>query len=256
MCAQKSRKDNQSPMSRIPEQKVMAFLQARMGSTRLPGKVLMSIHGQTILERVIRRLRASRAIDEVAVLTTGLHEDDAVVAEALRLNARIYRGPERDVLTRFYEAAEQFQPDIIIRATADNPLLDMGSIDRIVQALRSEELDWCMERELPYGAAVEALTAEALAKVHYKAKEPHHREHVTLYIKEHPDEFRQSLLFPPEALRCPEVRITVDTPEDILFMDQLIGMLPQGDPPPPLEEYLPLALSVPQERECKALAVF
>jgi spore coat polysaccharide biosynthesis protein SpsF len=244
-----------SPVNQLQSKYVMAFLQARMGSTRLPGKVLMPIHGQSMLERAIRRLRASTAIDEVAVLTTRLREDDVVVAEAQRLNAQIHRGPEQDVLTRFYEAAEKFQPDIIIRATADNPLIEIDSIDRIVEALCSKGLDWCMEKDLPYGAATEALTAAALAKVHFKAKESHHREHVTLYIKEHTEEFRQLLLYPPDLLRYPQVRITVDTPEDFLFMDQLIGMLPKRRRPQPLSEYLPLALSILPERECKAFAL-
>jgi spore coat polysaccharide biosynthesis protein SpsF len=234
---------------------VMAFLQARMASTRLPGKVLMRIHGQSILERAIRRLRASSAIHELAVLTTCRREDDAVVAEALRLNAQIYRGPEQDVLARFHEAAQKFRPDIIIRATADNPLIEIGSISRIVEALCSKGLDWCMETGLPYGAATEALTAEALTKVYLMAEEPHHREHVTLYIKEHSEEFRPLWLLPPDLLRFPQVRITVDTPEDLLFMDQLIGTLPQRDQPLPLEDYLPLALKILHERECKAFAV-
>jgi spore coat polysaccharide biosynthesis protein SpsF len=255
MREHKPQKSNRSSVNQLQSKYVMAFLQARMSSTRLPGKVLMQIHGQSMLERAIRRLRASPAIDEVAVLTTRLREDDVVVAEAQRLNARFYRGPEQDVLTRFYEAAEKFQPDIIIRATADNPLIEIGSIDRIVEALCSKGLDWCMEKDLPYGAATEALTAEALTKAHFKAEESHHREHVTLYIKEHTEEFRQLLLFPPNLLRYPQVRITVDTPEDFLFMDQLIGLLPRGRRPLPLSEYLPLALSISHERECKALAI-
>jgi spore coat polysaccharide biosynthesis protein SpsF len=249
------RMNNQHPVNQLQSKYVMAFLQARMGSTRLPGKVLMRIHGQSILERAIRRLRASPSIDEVAVLTTRLREDDGIETEARRFNARIYRGPEQDVLARFYEAAEKFQPDIIIRTTADNPLIEIGSIDRIVEALRSKGLDWCMEQDLPYGAATEALTAEALRRVHHKAEESHHREHVTLYIKEHTEEFRRLLLSPPEFLRYPQIRITVDTPEDFLFMDQLIGLLPHGVQQLPLGEYLPLALTILHERECKALAI-
>jgi spore coat polysaccharide biosynthesis protein SpsF len=233
----------------------MAFLQARMGSTRLPGKVLMPIQGQSIFERAIRRLRAAPVIDAIAVLTTRLREDDIIVEEARRLGALIYRGPEQDVLSRFYEAAEQFHPDIVVRATADNPLIDIGSIERIIGALRSASLDWCMEKDLPYGAATEALTAAALTRVHFKAGEASYREHVTLYLKEHPEEFCLSLLNPPDALCYPQVRITVDTPDDFLFVDQLISRLPEGEQPLPLSEYLPLALRIMRERECKAMAI-
>jgi spore coat polysaccharide biosynthesis protein SpsF len=233
---------------------VVAFLQARMGSTRLPGKVLMPIQGQSILERAIRRLRAAALVDEIAVLTTRCREDDVVVEEAHRLGAWVYRGPELDVLRRFYEASEEFQPQIIIRATADNPLIDIDSVDRIVETLRSGNLDLCMESELPIGAATEAITARALKAVQLQAKEAHHREHVTLYIKDHPAGYRVSFPVAPEYVRFPQIRLTVDTPEDFYFVNKLIRMLPEGESPLPLREYLPLALSVLGERDCKAFA--
>jgi spore coat polysaccharide biosynthesis protein SpsF len=247
MSNDKQQNNPTSFVNQSPSKYVMAFLQARMNSTRLPGKVLMRIQGQSILERAIRRLRASSAVDDVAVLTTCLREDDVIVAEAQRLHVQVHRGPEQDVLSRFYEAAEKFQPDIIIRATADNPLIDIGSIDRISETLCFEGLDYCMERDLPYGAATEALTAKALVQVHSRAGAPYHREHVTPYIREHTEEFRQLLLFPPDFLRCPQVRITVDTPEDFSFMNQLIGMLPQEGSPLPLREYLPFASNILHE---------
>jgi spore coat polysaccharide biosynthesis protein SpsF len=225
-------------------QVVMAFLQARMGSSRLPGKVLMPIHGQTILERAIRRLRESPAVDEIAVLTTISPQDDAIVKEAQRLGARVHRGSEKDVLERFQEAAEIFRPGIIIRATADNPLIEIGSLKRIVEALRSCNLDWCMENNLPCGSATEALTASALEKTHFRAREPRHREHVTLYIKEHPEEFHIALLDPPAALRHPNIRLTVDTPEDFQFVDSLIGEKAEDARPLPLAEYIALVLTI------------
>lgn len=225
-------------------QGVMAFLQARMGSTRLPGKVLKPIHGQTILERAIRRLKESPVIDEIAVLTTLSPGDDAVVREARGLGVRVHRGSELDVLERFQEAAEIFRPGIIIRATADNPLIEMGSPERLVEALRFQNLDYCVENNLPYGAATEALTVSTLAKTHGRAYEPRHREHVTLYIKEHPEEFRIAFLEAPAALRYPNIRLTVDTPEDLQFVDWLIGAKPENAHPLPLVEYLALALTI------------
>jgi spore coat polysaccharide biosynthesis protein SpsF len=233
---------------------VLAFLQARMGSMRLPGKVLMRIQDQTILERAIRRLQAAPIIDAVVVLTTCLAEDNAIVEESRRLGVPFHRGPSQDVLARFQEAAEKFHPDIIVRATADNPLIEIGSIERIIDALYWGRLDFCMENELPYGAATEALSVEALTKVHLKAREAHHREHVTLYIKEHPEEFRVSYLIPPDFLRHPQIRLTVDTPEDFVFMDHLIGRLPEKGQPASLREFLPLALHILSQREGKARA--
>jgi spore coat polysaccharide biosynthesis protein SpsF len=222
----------------------MAFLQARMGSSRLPGKVMMRIHGQTILERAIRRLKSSPAVQRVAVLTTILPADDVIVREAEQMGAWIHRGSVQDVLARFQEASEKFGPDIIIRATADNPLIDIGSIDRIIDALRAGDLDWCMEKDLPYGAATEAISAKALERVSRCAHSDQDREHVTLYIKEHPNEFRIGLLEPPSSVRRPDVRITVDTLEDFQYVERLIGMASERFNPIPLAEYLPLAPTI------------
>jgi spore coat polysaccharide biosynthesis protein SpsF len=216
---------------------VMAFLQGRMGSRRLPGKTLMKIHGRSILERAISRLQASPVVDEVVVLTTRCKEDDAIAAECERLDVLFYRGSEDDVLSRFCEAAEIFKPEIVVRATADNPLIEIGSIERIVNALRSFNLDYCVEPDLPYGAATEAMTAAALERTHAVASEPRHLEHVTLYMKEHPDEFRVLLLAPPAGLRRPDFRVTVDTSEDFTYMEQLIGRFPETERPRPLEDY-------------------
>jgi spore coat polysaccharide biosynthesis protein SpsF len=217
----------------------LAFLQARMGSSRLPGKVLMSIQGQTILERAIRRLRAARLLDGVVVLTTELQQDELVVQEARRAGADVYRGSELDVLSRFQEASEVFHPDLVIRATADNPLIDIGSVDRIITALRRSDLDYCMETGLPIGAATEVMTAFALAKVDSIATEPPHREHVTLYIKEHPVEFRVAFPEAPGDVRRPDFRITVDTVEDFESVRQVICRRPDEPYHPiPLEAYL------------------
>jgi spore coat polysaccharide biosynthesis protein SpsF len=230
---------------------VMAFLQARMGSHRLPGKVLMRIHGRSVLERAILRLQASQIVDDVIVLTTRRKEDDAIVAECSRLGVSVFRGPGEDVLLRFYEASNRFQPEIIIRATADNPLIDIGSVDRVVAALRSHKWDICMEQGLPYGAATEALTAKILEKAHRIASEPRHREHVTLYLWEHPEQCNQSLLTPPDSVRHPEIRITIDTPADFQYVEQLIGLVEEGPAPLPLHVYLTKALEDKTERELR-----
>jgi spore coat polysaccharide biosynthesis protein SpsF len=217
---------------------VMAFLQARMGSTRLPGKVLLRIQGKTILERAIERLRAADKVHEVVVLTTTLDEDAAVCEEAARLQALVFRGSSDDVLQRFQQASEQYGPDVLVRATADNPLLDIGSVNRVVQALQSSNLDWCIESNLPVGAATEALTPEVLSRLDRTVRSSRDREHVTLYIKEHPDAFRVALLVPPDSLRRPELRLTVDTMEDFIFVEDLIQRIPESDLPVPLKKYL------------------
>jgi len=224
----------------------LAFLQARMGSTRLPGKVLLRIQGKSILERVVERLCAVRSLDGVVVLTTSLDEDEVVAGEARRLGVEVFRGPDRDVLARFLQAADRFRPDVIIRATADNPLIDIGSVDRILAALRAGGLDYCMERCLPVGAATEAITGAALERVGRLGRLPHHREHVTIYVKEHPEKFRVAFPDPPEALKLRDVRLTVDTPADFVFVENLICSIPETGFPTPLLTYLesvPLSIS-------------
>ena len=216
----------------------LAFLQARMGSTRLPGKVLMQIHGKSILERAVERLRAADTLDGTVVLTTLRDEDERVAEEARRLGVECFRGPDRDVLARFCQAADRFRPDVIVRATADNPLIDIGSANRIVAKLRTENLDYCMERQLPVGAATEAVTRAALARVDHLGLLPHHREHVTIYIKEHRGEFRAAFPDPPPSLQLPDVRITVDTPEDFVAVEEIIRRIPEPGPPIPLQTYL------------------
>jgi len=221
----------------------MAFLQARMGSQRLPGKVLMKIQGHSILEWAVRRLQASPMVNKTVVLTTTRKNDDAVVEECQRLNVPCHRGPENNVLARFQEASRVFQPEIIIRATADNPLIEIGSIERIVTALRVFELDCCWEGGLPVGAATEAVTASALARSHGQAREARYLEHVTLHIKEHSGEFAISCLEPPQPLCRPDLRITVDNREDFIFMEQFLGLFPDGDLTRPLQEYLAAAVN-------------
>jgi spore coat polysaccharide biosynthesis protein SpsF len=209
-----------------------------MGSSRLPGKVLLRIQGRSILEHAIRRLRAAQTVDEVVVLTTTLEADSQVVDEARRLGTAVFRGPELDVLKRFHMASERYRPDIVVRATADNPLIDVDSIDRIVRALQSSDLEYCIESGLPYGAATEAITAKALNRSDQEATETRHREHVTLYVKEHPELFRLAFLTPPDALRQPELRLTIDTPEDFMYMEELIQAIPDSGRVVPLEHYL------------------
>jgi len=222
----------------------LAFLQARMGSTRLPGKVLMRLNHKSILERAVDRLRAARMLDGIVVLTTELDEDIEVVREACRLGAGIFRGPELDVLSRFRMAADLFRPEIIVRATADNPLIDIGSVDRIIRRLNSGNLEYCMEQNLPMGAATEAITRAALARVDRLARLPHHREHVTIYIKENPCDFRAAFPNAPKTLRMPDLRITVDTPADFLFVESLIQSLPETGSPIPLSRYLSLGMQM------------
>ena len=158
------------------------ILQARLGSSRLPGKALATIAGQTILDHCLRRLMFA-GVAPVVLATTDRPEDQALVDVAERLGASVFRGDASDVLGRFVAAADAFGFDSIVRATGDNPGTDIQAPGRLLAALRTAEADYVYEQGLPYGAAVEAVTREALVRAAREATQPDDREHVTTYVR-------------------------------------------------------------------------
>jgi spore coat polysaccharide biosynthesis protein SpsF len=200
--------------------RTVAIIQARMGSTRLPGKVLADLGGRTVLARVVRRTARARELDAVWVATTEAPGDDAVVAECAALGVPVFRGSEDDVLDRYRDAACAADAAVVVRITADCPLIDPELIDRVVEAMfaaepRPDYASTALQRTLPRGLDVEAFTAAALDHAWQEAREPYQRAHVTAYLYEHPERF--ALL--PVVVAAPpgaaELRWTVDTPEDL-----------------------------------------
>ncbi|MGE3507426.1 MAG: hypothetical protein AB7N65_00905 [Vicinamibacterales bacterium] len=206
-------------------------LQARLGSTRLPGKVLAPISGRSILAHCVERLRASGL--PVIVATTNLDEDDRVAAEAVRAGAAVVRGSVEDVLARYLQAATQFGLTEVVRATADNPAVDIDAAGRTLALLYRSGADHVVEHGLPHGATVEAVTTEALARAAGLATAASDREHVTTLIRRDHRFFALPALA-PGALRRPSARLTVDTAADLAFMRRvfaLAGAMP-GAPAP------------------------
>lgn len=195
---------------------IPVVLQARMASTRLPGKAMAVIGGRTLLERCVKRLSASAPF--VIVATTSRPEDDVIADEALRLGAMAFRGPEHDVLKRFVLAAESVNARCLVRATADNPAVDMDAPGRVLSALLASRADYVCETGLPYGAAVEAVSLEALRRVERIASRSEDREHVTTFIKRMRTLFEVRELPAPQGVRRADLRLTVDTPEDLNYM--------------------------------------
>ena len=190
------------------------ILQARLGSARLPGKALATIGCQTILEHCLHRLM-SAGVGRVVLATTDRPEDQALVDVASRLGASVFCGDTNDVLGRFVAAADAFGLESIVRATGDNPGTDIEAPGRLLSALHSAEADYVHEQGLPYGAAVEAVTRDALVRAAREATQPDDREHVTLYVRRSTQLFHVLELPAPAALRRPEVRLTVDTADDL-----------------------------------------
>jgi len=199
--------------------KVVAIVQARMGSSRLPGKVLKKISGRSMLHRVVSRLRASHLTDDLIVATTTLAKDDAIVEECQDCGVPSYRGDENDVLDRYFRAAESTKADIVVRVTSDCPLIDPEITDKTIRAFLRGQPAYAsntLVRTYPRGLDTEVISRNALTRAWQEARRPYEREHVTPYIIEHPADFQ--LLSVTDAEDYSAHRWTVDTPEDLAFV--------------------------------------
>jgi spore coat polysaccharide biosynthesis protein SpsF len=206
-------------------------LQARMGSTRLPGKVLATIGAWTLLEHAVRRLAQSG--HPVIVATTTNSADDLVAEAAGRLGTGVFRGDETDVLARYLGAAQVFGLTRIIRATADNPFVDGDGVRRTLRFLEHAAADHVIECGLPVGTAVEAVTVEALDRAAALVTDPYDREHVTSFVRRD-SRFKALRAVAPGGLRRPGLRLTVDTSDDLEFIRQVHADVGEGDGLPAL----------------------
>jgi spore coat polysaccharide biosynthesis protein SpsF len=205
--------------------RTVAIVQARMGSTRLPGKVMMTIAEQTILTYLVRRIMRARTLDEVVVATTTDARDDVIVEECARNQVPSFRGSELDVLARYAAAAAAFDAGIIVRVTADNPFTDPDSIDRVVESVAAGA-DYAVETNLPVGTTAEALSRQALTLIDSVAHTDQWREHVTLYAKDNPHALKCAFLQPRPDCNRPDLSFTVDTYPEFLYSKGLAAQLP------------------------------
>jgi len=208
---------------------VLGVVQARMGSTRLPGKVLHPLGGRSVLGWVVRAARESGACDELVVATSTLAEDDAIEAECGRLRIACHRGDAEDVLSRFVGALDAYPADAVMRFTADCPLLDpeiVATVGRVFASVPGlDYLNTSIRRTLPRGVDAEVIRAGALRAVDALAT-GHHRTHVTSYAYTHPDAFRVlGLNLPPDRSH---LRFTLDAPEDLRLIEAVVGHFGDG----------------------------
>lgn len=209
--------------------RVGVVLQARMGSSRLPGKVMRMLAGQPMLGQILDRLKRATCPDVTIVATSDLPADDPLAEFATRHGIGVFRGSEQDVLDRYYQAALAFGLDHVVRATADNPFVDPEELDRLVAHHLATHADYTHAfGQLPIGVGVECFTFDALACSWQEGHAPHHREHVNEFIPEHPDRFRIAGLDVPLDKRAPDLRLTVDTPEDFVRAETLYRAMPPG----------------------------
>ena len=203
------------------------IVQARMGSTRLPGKTLLKIDNEyTVLDSVINQLSFSKLIDKIVIATTNLPSDNIIEDFVKNSNLEIFRGNSKNVLDRYFQCAKFFSFDIIIRITADNPLIDPTIIDNLINFFNLHSYDYLTNsnvRTFPYGTEVEIFTFNALEKAWNNAKKPSEREHVTPYFYNNPDLFK---IFNVEnPTNTSNLRWTIDRQNDLILVKTIISKI-------------------------------
>ncbi|MBO3743726.1 cytidylyltransferase domain-containing protein [Actinoplanes flavus] len=210
----------------------LGIIQARMGSTRLPGKVLRRLGGRTVLDRVVRAARESGVLDDLVVATTVEPDDDAVTAACAAIGVDCHRGPVDDVLTRFLGVLETRSAEHVLRFTADCPLLDPRLVARAYRVFAASGADYLttsITRTLPRGLDVEVIRAAVLKEIDKPAYD-HHRTHVTSYVYTHPAAFDViGLTVLPDLSH---LRLTLDTEDDWRLIEAIVGHF--GDAPVPV----------------------
>lgn len=219
--------------------KIVAIIQARLNSTRQPAKVMLDLCGKTLLQRVIDRARQAETVDEVWVATSAEPREDVVAHAAENYGVKVHRGELDDVLGRYLGAAQASGADVVARITSDNPLTESRFIDLGVRKLLDQGLDYLDFEEIPYGAHVWLFTTHALTRAAEQAKDPYEREHVVPHFYHNPDQFKiLNWTCPIEAIRKPQISITLDTLEDYVRLYKVFEHF-QGVTHVRLEDVLP-----------------
>jgi spore coat polysaccharide biosynthesis protein SpsF len=227
---------------------IVAIIQARMGSSRLPGKVLLDLGGQPMLNRVVERTKRAKTVEAVVVATTSEPVDDPVADYCNAHGHPVYRGSLHDVLDRYYHAARWSEAQTVVRITADCPLIDPAVVDRTVEAFLGADLphlqplnpglpggyDFCANRlpppwgrTYPIGLDTEVCSFAGLETIWKEAQEPHQREHVMPYFYDHQERFKILLVHHAKDLGA--LRLTVDTAEDLELLRRVYASFPGRD---------------------------
>lgn len=207
--------------------KIVVIIQARMGSTRLPGKVMMKLCGKTVLAHVIGRVSQSQSIDEIVIATTTNSQDDVIVTEGKKTGVKVFRGSEDNVLERYYLAAKEHEANIVVRITSDCPLIDPQVIEKMLWIYSSSRSDFVTnagpistKRTFPRGLDVEVFSNELLTEAFQKSVTEYQKEHVTPYMYENRT---------PQYFFCEKdyssLRLTVDVEEDLMVVREIYKRL-------------------------------
>ena len=209
--------------------RTVIIAQARMSSTRLPGKTLMDLGGAPVLDRVVARARRAALADDVWVAITDDPSDDVLETHLIGAGVPYVRGSLDDVLARYVLAADAADAETVVRITCDCPLIDPVCIDEVIAAFREPEaVDYCsntLVRTYPIGMDAEVFSREILERAHVEATMQHEREHVTPYLYQHPERFRLRNVEAPEWALWPELRLTVDEPADLEMLREVVRLV-------------------------------
>lgn len=207
------------------------IVQARMGSTRLSGKVMKILCGKTVLAHDIERIRLAKSVDEIIIATTTSEKDDVIEKEALKYGAKVFRGSEDDVLSRYYYASKKNKIDVVVRITSDCPLIDPNILDDMIKFFKAHSYDYMSnqspiweERTYPRGLDIEVFTFKELEEAYNNAKKHYQREHVTPYIYEN----SLNKYFCKSNVNYSKYRWTLDTIEDWNLISKVYEYLYKG----------------------------
>lgn len=206
------------------------ILQARLASSRFPNKVLADLTGKPVIAHIVERLRLAQRADDVCVAIPIDVSDDPLAETLQGLGACVTRGSSNDVLSRYIQAAYETDAQVIVRATADNPLVEWGEVDRQIDTLLSEELDYVSTDGYPRGVTVETFTLKTLEKLDFLARQRDHREHVTLHLRQSPGPFNVRHLEAPAELNHPEWSLSIDRAEDLRMINAIYERLGSSGP--------------------------
>ena len=231
---------------------MVATIEARTGSSRLPGKVLMPVLGMPALARLVERLKRARRVDAIVLATTVNPEDDALEELGRSLGIGVYRGSEEDVLDRVLQAAACAGAGDIVEITGDCTLLCPEILDQAVEIYLRGDVDvvsntW--EPSYPQGIDAQVFRYASLADAARRTSEPAHREHVSLYFYEHPELYRIHRFQAPAEFRAPELRFQLDYPEDLAFIRSVYGELYPVNPEFSLQDIFALLCRKPELKD-------
>lgn len=235
--------------------KTLLIIQARMGSSRLPGKVLREIKGKPLIVHMLDRLKKCQTVDAILLATSDRPEDLPLIDLARNEGVKSFTGSETDVLDRFFQAAKELTPEHVVRCTGDCPLIDPEVTDLVIKHHLEKNKDYTsntVTRSYPRGLDTEVMKFAALEKAVHEAKKDYEREHVTPFIWEHPNLFSIEQVVAEPSRQAPEIRLTVDTLEDFNFVQAIFDRLHKKNPAFGVDAILELLRKTPELRKINA----